>query len=1069
MNGNISEEGIRRDLAWMHSVGIGGVTTIDISIDTPQVVDHRLAYMTTPWKHAFALATQLTNSYGMESAIASSPGWNETGGPWVPAAEGMKKYVWSQTRVEGGIPFHGVLPSPPRNSGAFQDMGIRDSPLPSGAAPIPSFYADAAVFAYRVTPAEAGDSDNRAVISSSDGALDATRVDDGHFDKATSIAIPETGQAWITWSFAHKKTLRAVTYALVEPAENEPSYKVLQASDDGRLFRPVIRLDSGKTGVTIGNAPVHTISFLPVSARYFRVSISRLAPGGTVDKDSDALKNNAVKVFEIALRAEPTINHFQEKAGFGTERDLSKFPTPAFAGSGVIHRGDVVDLTSKLGSNGALNWTPPAGHWKIVRLGYSLMGIANHPTTAEASGLEVDKLDRRFTEHYLDQYLKSYQDAVGADLMGAKGISYMLNDSWEVGTQNWTDRILIRFRELRGYDATPWLPVLTGQVVDSPAASDRFLWDWRKTLADLVTSEHYGAIEDILHRWHMQHYGESHEVTRVYVADGMQVKKFSEVPMGAMWTGKPHVNDAPLGYIADDRESASVAHLYGQNIAAAESMTAAESPWGWSPATLKPTADQEFLNGINRIVIHESAHQPMVGEHQVPGLTLGPYGQWFNRNETWALDAGPWLSYLARSSYMLQQGRFDADILYFYGEDSNITALFDEAPPRIPDGYNFDYVNADALMHQLSASPGEIRAASGIPYRLLVLDAHARQMSLPVLRALVRLLQDGATIVGAKPTDDPSLGDDQAEFTRLANEAFGDGTGIHHVGKGVVYAGFGLEQAIEQVGLAADFDYDRKAVTAKIPFLHRKLKDGDIYFLDNRSDRPVTFDGSFRVAGKAPAFFRAETGATLPAPFDVVDGRTRVRVMLEPWGTTFVVLRTATTQSHRALASESVGHTMTVDGPWSVAFPGGWGAPAQTTFPTLASWTDLPETGIRYFSGTASYKRTIDVPKASLRPGQRVVLDLGNVRELAHVWMNGKDLGVSWHAPFTVDVTGALKAGHNELEVRVTNLWVNRLIGDQQPGAKPLTYADVHPYNASSPLLPSGLLGPVTIQFLSSP
>ena len=355
----------------------------------------------------------------------------------------------------------------------------------------------------------------------------------------------------------------------------------------------------------------------------------------------------------------------------------------------------MIDLTSKMSPDGTLDWTPPAGDWVVLRFGYSLLGITNHPATAEATGLEVDKLDRRFVKNYMEKYLDSYKETVGADLMGKRGIRYVINDSWEAGSQNWTDNMIAQFKKLRGYDPLPWMPVLAGQVVESAEASDRFLWDFRKTIADLIADEHYGQLEDTLHEWGMGHYGESHEGGRAFVADGMEVKKFNEVPMSAMWTQTPGVNKEQFGYNADDRESASVAHIYGQNLAAAESMTAAAAPWAWSPATLKPTADQEFLNGINRFVIHESAHQPLVGK--APGMTLGPFGQWFNRNETWAEQAGPWVDYLARSSYLLQQGHFGADLIYFYGEDSNLTAIFGDKSPDVPAGYGFDYINADAL------------------------------------------------------------------------------------------------------------------------------------------------------------------------------------------------------------------------------------------------------------------------------------------------------------------------------------------------------------------------------------
>ncbi|MDR3735470.1 MAG: glycosyl hydrolase, partial [Acidobacteriaceae bacterium] len=441
-------------------------------------------------------------------------------------------------------------------------------------------------------------------------------------------------------------------------------------------------------------------------------------------------------------------------------------------------------------------------HWVVLRLGYSLLGITNHPATAEATGLEVDKLDRRFVKNYMEAYLDSYKETVGTGLMGKRGITYVITDSWEAGSQNWTDNMIAQFKKLRGYDPSPWLPVLAGHVVESAAASDKFLWDFRKTIGDLIATEHYGQLQTTLNQRGMGHYGESHEVGRAFVADGMQVKKMLEVPMSAMWTQSPGVNNETYGYNADDRESASVAHIYGQNLVAAESMTAAGAAWAWSPATLKPTADQEFLNGINRIVIHESAHQPLIGK--VPGLSLGHYGQWFNRNETWAEEAGPWIDYLGRTSYMLQEGHFGADLIYFYGEDSNLTAIFANKAPEVPAGYGFDYVNADALIHELSVSEGRVKTPSGMSYRVLGLDPYSQHMSLPVMRAIHKLVFEGAVVAGPKPIDDPSLADDQAEFAKLSGELFGDGTGVHQVGKGTVYAGQNPGDVFKAMKLAPD-------------------------------------------------------------------------------------------------------------------------------------------------------------------------------------------------------------------------------------------------------------------------
>jgi hypothetical protein len=585
----------------------------------------------------------------------------------------------------------------------------------------------------------------------------------------------------------------------------------------------------------------------------------------------------------------------------------------------------------------------------------------------------------------------------------------------------------------------------------------------RKTIGDLIADEHYGQLEATLHERNMGHYGESHESGRAFVADGMEVKKFNEVPMSAMWTQTPGVNNEQFGYNADDRESASVAHIYGQNLAAAESMTAAAAPWAWSPSTLKPTADQEFLNGINRFVIHESAHQPLVGKGTAPGLTLGPFGQWFNRNETWAEQAGPWISYLARTSFLLQQGHFGADLVYFYGEDSNLTAIFEHKSPDVPAGYGFDYINADGLIHEISVADGRIVTASGMTYRVLGLDPYSQHMSLPVLRAIHKLVENGAVVAGPKPADDPSLADDQAEFKKLSDELFGDGTGVHKTGKGSVYAGQKLGDVFEALHVSPDFDYSKPESDTRLLFVHRKLVDGDVYFVDNRNDRDETVDATFRVTGKAPEIWHADTGATEHASFTIAGGRTTVPLHLEPWGTVFVVFRKATSETSHRVPTVTQTTLTTVEGPWAVSFQPDLGAPPSITLDTLASWTESTDAGVKYYSGTGTYTRTIQAPADWFKKGAHLCIDLGAVKNLAEVLVNGKSLGIVWHSPYRVDATSALKPGANEVVVKVTNAWVNRLIGDQQPGATKITFADVKPYKATSPLLPSGLLGPVTV------
>ena len=382
----------------------------------------------------------------------------------------------------------------------------------------------------------------------------------------------------------------------------------------------------------------------------------------------------------------------------------------------------------------------------------------------------------------------------------------------------------------------------------------------------------------------------------------------------------------------------------------------------------------------------------------------------------------------------------------------------------MPAGYGFDYINADGLIHELNVTDGRITTKSGMSYRVLGLDPYSQHMSLPVLRAIHKLVEDGAVVAGPKPTDDPSLADDQAEFKKLNDELFGDGTGVHNVGKGTVYAGQSLTDVFNALKVAPDFDYTKPETDTRILFAHRKLADGDLYFVDNRNDRDETVDAMFRVTGKAPELWHPETGKSEPASYNIADGRTTVPLHLEPWGTVFVVFRKATKAISLILPKVVETELTTVEGPWNVAFQPDRGAPASITLDKLISWPDSTDAGVKYFSGIGAYTKTIQASPDWFKKGAKLWIDLGDVKNLAEVTVNGKSLGTVWHAPYRVDATSALKPGANEVTIKVINAWVNRLIGDQQPDATTkYTFADVKPYKANSPLLPSGLLGPVHV------
>ena len=1075
MNGNITKEGIKLDLEWMNRVGIGGFQNFDASLGTPKLVDQRLVYMTPEWKDAFLFTTKLADQLGLEEAIAGSPGWSESGGPWVKPSQGMKKVVWSELRVEGGQPFSGALPHPPTVTGPLQNIPIFDFlAMISGKAPTtaPTFYADTAVIAYRAPDSDVPVSSLQPKITSSGGNLDLALLTDGDLVKTTQLPKAPAGQqAWIQYEFPTPQTINAETLVLNDSAAAAanmfgaaPSIADVEAGDDGQTFRKLVDIPNDG-GVE------HTIAFPATTARFFRVAFTDKPPTGfselTFDVDnpfgdfSGAKPNPNFEISELVLHPDARISRFEEKAGFANLLSFDPFPTPPVTAPDAIRKDNIIDLTSKMRPDGTLDWTPPNGRWVVLRFGYSLTGVTNHPASPEGTGLEVDKLSREYVKEYMNTYLDNYKSAVGS-LMGKRGLQFVINDSWEAGTANWTDDIIAEFTKRRGYDPRPWLPVLTGRVIESSEASERFLWDYRKTLSDLLAEYHYDQITEILHQRGMGHYGESHEEGRAFIGDGMEVKRSNDVPMSAMWTQRPGVNKDLPGYNADIRESASVAHIYGQNLVAAESMTASSGAWAWSPATLKPTADKEMAMGLNRFVIHTSVHQPLLDRK--PGLALGPFGQWFTRNETWAEQAAPWIRYLARSCYLLQQGHFAADIAYFYGEDTNLTALFGKHGPEVPAGYNFDYFNPDALIHKLSVVDGQLATESGMHYRVLALDPHSQHMSLPVLRKIRDLVQSGATVAGPKPTDTPSLSDDPKEFQSIVDEMWGSGASEHGYGKGKVYSGPVSAAVMREVQIVPDFEYTKPESDAELLFVHRKLSDGDLYYVDNRQDRNEDLNATFRVIGKEAELWHADTGVMEPASFLTADGRTTVPLHLEPWGTVFVVFRKPAKSSSRTLAKISDSVIATVEGPWDLSFQEDHGAPAKITLDKLASWSDSADEGVKYFSGTGTYSKMIQAQPDWFKRGAHLSIDLGEVKNLAEVSVNGKPLGILWKTPYRVDVTNVLKPGANTLELKVTNPWVNRIIGDRQPNVtKTYTFTSPKYYKADSKLVPSGLLGPVQI------
>ncbi len=1044
MNGNITKEGIRKDLQWMKDTRQGGVHNFDAALGTPTIVDKRLIYMDEGWKDAFAYAVKVADSLGLEFTVASAPGWSSTGGPWVSEQDAMKKLVWSEAYASGNVNMS--LPEPPHTTGAFLD----GAPAGRGTAGTNyEYYEDIAVIAVKQPADRQTVSSLGAKVTASGGNFTLQQLTNGSISDAVMLPRDDkAGFAWIQYEFPTSVTIKSLKMVGAGSGRfgDGPAMTQLEASDDGITFKTVCDVRSGSVAQVTMSVPVTT-------AKYFRVKVAnpRAMGGGFFGTGGGPSAPPAgTMIAELELYPYSRVHRFEDKAAFSSASNLTAVPTPTAQNEVFPSVEDVVDVTANY-INGKLSWNAPEGNWKIIRYGWSLTGKQNHPAPLEATGLEVDKLDPEAWTRYFHNYLDMYKDASDG-LMGQRGVQYVLTDSYEAECETWTPAMFNEFKTRRGYDLKKWLPVLSGEIIGSPQQSDAFLFDWRTTIGELI-ADNYTLLSKIAKEDYgmLGRYTESHEGGRAYVGDGMDLKATAEVPMSAMWVTAPWVPVGPDGqpdmsvYDADDKESASVAHIYGQNIAAAESMTApggGGKSYSYHPGNLKYVADRELSNGINRFVIHESAHQP--DDVHVPGMSLGGIGQWFNRHDSWAPMADIWADYMSRSCFMLQAGKNVADILYYYGEDANITSLFQRSP-SIPIGYQWDYLNPDGLLHHISYDKGQLVSTGGTAYKVLWMDRNMEVMSMPVLKKIASLVQAGAWIGGVRPSRPASLNDDVTEFAALVAD-------IWDSGRNNVVETKELADLLKAAGISEDVN-----IPVGFKFLHRTLPGIEIYWVNKPAKDYQTTTLSFRVNGMKPMLWHPDNGLQEEVSYTQHDGRTDVRLNLVPDDAVFVVFSGKAENEFISPAVVKKSETP-LDGKWTVYFQEKRGAPTSAEFTTLGSYTDSTDEGIKYFSGIASFTKSFEVQQ-----GEKTVLDLGRVADLAKVYVNGEYCGAAWKEPYLVDISKAVKLGSNSLEVKVANVWVNRLIGDEQPGATRIGWTDAQGFNGQEPLLPAGLLGPVKV------
>jgi hypothetical protein len=780
-------------------------------------------------------------------------------------------------------------------------------------------------------------------------------------------------------------------------------------------------------------------------------------------------RDTAVIAFRLkAISKHAPLQNWKQKA---LQESLRPFSSPestplfqemvATSGEEDCAAADVLDLTKNVSVDGTLRWEVPAGDWQVLRFGYTIGDHSFVSTSSEGwSGYSIDVYSATAFQTYWDKVVAPLIADAGP--LAGKALKYLHTDSWEIELANWTPTLCAEFKKRQGYEMLPWLPVLAGRIIESREASNRFLHDYRKTLGDLAIDNHYRLFRDYAHKHGLMLHPESGGPHAVPI-DAQRCLGWDDAPMSEFWAWSwtHRIGDENRFFV---KQPASAAHTYGRKLVLAEGFTTIGPHWQekiWD--NLKPTFDKALCEGLNLLVWHAFVCSP--DEMGVPGQQYFA-GTHLNPKVTWWEKSSPFFSYINRCQWLMQQGNSVADVAYYYGDHvPNFARLKKSDPAKILPGYDYDVITAEALLERAAVRDGRIVLPDGVSYHLLALPERA-VISLPVLKKLKALVAAGATIVGPQPERGETLANFPATDSEIAvlSEQLWSGK----VPGGRVFANKSPREVLQADGVPQDFNF-ASSNGGQLDYVHRATAEVDIYFVANRSTNAMLANCDFRVANRVPELWNAVTGEHRPAKnFTQTKGVTRVPLELPPCGSWFVVFRNAAPQS-----SVLVGNNITqlkpiqeINGAWTVHFDPKWGGPETVEFDSLVSWPIRPEAGIKFYSGTAVYEKSFDLLNSRFENQKsKVILDLGSVRELAEVRLNGQSCGIVWCPPWQVDVTAALKPGANLLKIEVVNFWPNRIIGDaNQPKELRLTRTNIRKFTAKTPLEPAGLLGPVTLQ-----
>lgn len=1061
MSGNMTKEGLTKDLTSMAEVGIGGLLLFNVTQGIP---NGKIIYNSPEHHQMIRHAAKEAERLGLSFGVHNCDGWSSSGGPWVTPEESMKMVVWSETTVDGG------------------DIDIRlETPTKRE-----GFYQDIAVLAYPALNSEIDDHKNQPNITTSDPNLDISLISNGKMDAESRLKKRGNESPWIQFQYKQPKTLRSAKIIF----KDRRATATLQTSENGKNFTDIRELFKVRTGKSEWAINDH---FEGITSEYFRVKFNQ---------------NTTLK--EVQLTSNYFINNPLGRTAIARTEDKDLAPIGQPQKEMVIDKSAIKNLTTAMDKTGRLKTTLPDEKWTVLRFGYTSTGAFNNPASDAGRGLEVDKLNRPAFKNFFDGFVKKVID--NTKLIAPNALQYIEIDSYEMGGQNWTNNLDSIFNAKKNYDLIQFLPLIAGRFIESPETSEAVLSDYRAVISTLMTENYFAYFTELCNEAGLKSYIEPYGFGPL---NDLDIGGKTDLPMGEFWMNRP---------ITQTASAVSAAHIYGKPVTSAESFTSNPTiNWKGHPTMAKTSGDLAWTYGINEFMFHRFAHQANI--YAEPGMTMNRWGFHFDRTQTWWKNAGAdWFKYIARGSYLLRQGNPVSDLLVYIGEGSPNGAYHrSELKSKLPKTINFDNINTDVLVNRLIIKDHELSLPEGTSYKMLLLK-NSEVISLSTLKRIYEIAKNGIPVYGDVPKILAGYNNhknDKNEFSEIQTQLAS------------------LIQPVEDWNTILSNLHilpDLKVHDAEpIDYAHRQTDKEDIYFFFNQDTTGVkSFDLSFRVQNKIPELWNPMTGKIIKKADFINDGKTtRTTVKLEKGASVFVVFREEATDTKSVTKSNpdinysfsesgqiqasiskngkyniplSSGEPWTInvtdipepfkiDGPWKVIFNEKSGYGGTVTFNELTDWKDHPIDSIKYYSGTATYQKTIIIPDELVADDIDAVLDLGTVSIVAEVIINNENAGVSWMPPHHLSIGAYLKPGENILEIKITNQWSNRLIGDERyapndggyklgphratdltmpewyvnneprPVGKRNTFTTAPFYKEDSPLMPSGLVGSVVIRF----